>query len=95
VADLAQTVVGELLGEVTAFARFARRPHRRRPDGELVATGDVENDVAQITGFPRNALGDEAAADVALHAIDAGMRRGQIGGVFGRHGVAGRAAELR
>ncbi len=49
--------------------------------------------MAEITGFTGDAGGDEALADMAVDAVNAGMRRDQVGGVLRRHGVAGFTAE--
>jgi glycine dehydrogenase len=51
--------------------------------------------LAEITGFAGHAGGEEAAADMAIDAVNPRMRRSEVAGEFRGHGVAGLAAEFR
>jgi len=94
VLNFAQAVIGEFFREVAGLAGFAGRAHGAGVDGIFVALGNVEEDVAQVSGFAGELGGDHVAADVAFHAAHAGMGRTQVSAVFRRHGMASHATEF-
>ncbi len=93
--DLPQAVIRELLRKVAALAGLARGTEFFGMDGEFVLSECLPENVLQIAGLARYPSGGKAPPDVTLDAIHPCMRRDEIGGVFGRHGVAGGATELR
>ncbi len=91
--DLAQAIIGEFLWRVAKLAGLARRSQLFGVQGELIGFEGSGDQVLYITRLAGDARGYEAFADVAVHAVDAGVRGGEVGGIFRRHGMAGLAAE--
>jgi hypothetical protein len=91
--DRAQAVVGELLRGVALLAGLTRRAQLTGADRVLVGDEGGGDDVFDVARLAGDARGDEALADVAVDAVDARVRRGQVSGVLGWHGVAGGAAK--
>jgi hypothetical protein len=80
---------------MTEFTGFARRAHFGYSNGIFVTLQDGGGDQTQMADLTKGLHSDQITPDVTVHAQDARVRRNQVGGVFGRHGMAGRAAEYR
>jgi hypothetical protein len=52
-------------------------------------------DMFEIASLTGNARGDETFPDMAINAVDACVRGGQVRGVHRRHGVASLPAKFR
>ncbi len=89
-----QAVIGELFGEVAAFAGFACGAHALGANRVLELTQRRLIQQLEMARFANKLLVDHVAPNMAVHARDACMRRNQVCVVFGRHCVACRATEI-